>query len=122
MPILTIEIIGTLPDSVRDGLAQRLADAAGAAFSSRPQGTWVRLRFTAAEDYAENDATGDPGVSPVFVNVRKSSNPEGEALRQEAIALTKAVADACRRPPENIHICYEAAATGRQAFGGKLVE
>ena len=40
MPILHIEVIGEL-QVPRNTLATKIADAAGVALASRPQGTWV---------------------------------------------------------------------------------
>jgi phenylpyruvate tautomerase PptA (4-oxalocrotonate tautomerase family) len=120
MPLLEIEIIGPLEATEPAALAQHLADAAGAVFGSPPQSTWVRVRTLDRSAYAENGG-GDPAVRPVFVKVTKRSNPEGASIADEIKRLTLAIAEACGRPPENVHVCYEAPAAGRQAFGGELV-
>jgi phenylpyruvate tautomerase PptA (4-oxalocrotonate tautomerase family) len=120
MPILDIELVGEV-DAVDGGaLAQRIADAAGEVLKSPRQATWVRVRVLRPDSYAEN---GGAPVSngPVFVSVLKRSNPEGEALAKEVRDLTDAIAQACGRPSENVHVRYEVPGAGRQAFGGKLV-
>ncbi len=122
MPILDVEIVGDLPEPAQNGLARRLADAAGEVLRSRPQGTWVKVRFLEEHAYAENAGGPDAGVSPVFVRVLKRGLTSGEALKSEIEALTKAIAAACGRATENVHIIYEPPGAGRVAFGGQLVE
>ena len=121
MPILNVEIVGEPEVGGERSLAQRIADAAGGIFDSPPRGTWVRVQVLPPERYAENDGA-EGGVRPVFVHVVKRSVPADKALRAEVAALTVAVATACGRPAENVHVCYEVAAAGRQAFGGTLVD
>jgi phenylpyruvate tautomerase PptA (4-oxalocrotonate tautomerase family) len=121
MPILDIELVGEPPREIRRDLAARLAEAAGEALDSRPGGTWVKLMILPEGDYAENAGGPDDGVRPVFVSLIKRSLPCGEALQREVAVLTRVVAEVCRRPAENVHLIYRAAAAGRVAFGGKLV-
>ena len=45
VPILDVQFVGPVADDIRPGLAQRVAEATGRALDSRPQGTWVKLRF-----------------------------------------------------------------------------
>ena len=120
MPILDIEIVGPLPLEVKEGLATRIADAAGEALSSRPNGTWVKLRFLPISEYAENAGGPPEGVLPVIVRVLEADLPSSEALAKRARDLTNAVALACSRPAENVHLIYEPAARGRVVFGGQL--
>ncbi len=120
MPILDVEVVGSIAAEVRNGLARRLADVAGEVLHSRPQGTWVKVRYLDAADYAENAGGPPEGVLPVFVRVLKGTVSGGEALAQEIDALAEAVADLCGRPKENVHIVYEPPAVGRIAFGGRL--
>ena len=120
MPILDLQLIGPLPDEVRRDLAQRIADAAGRVFASRPQGTWVTLHFIPAECYSENEGGPPAGARPVIVRVLQAEPPRGDALAQEVGHLTEAVARACARPVESVHIIYEPPAGGRIAFGGRL--
>ena len=115
MPILDVDIVGAADLD----LAQKIADAAGQVFHTPAGETWVRLRSPDA--YAESGGTLPEGVRPVFVSVLKAQPPTGEALALEVSALTEAVAHACGRPPENVHVLYEPAAQGRLAFGGSLV-
>ncbi|MCC7536526.1 MAG: hypothetical protein IT379_09955, partial [Deltaproteobacteria bacterium] len=71
--------------------------------------------------YAENAGGPEPGVMPVFVRVLARDVPEGDALGAQVRDLTRAVALVCGRPEANVHVLYEPSATGRLAFGGKLV-
>ena len=122
MPILDVELVGPVPEEVRDGLAARLADAAGAALDSPPQSCWVKLRFLDPADYAEN-AGGPPArVCPVLVSVLLAEWPPEDAIADLLARLTRAVADACRRPVENVHVLLEPPAAGRIAFGGQRRE
>lgn len=121
MPILDVAVIGPVPDELRPGLAQRVADAAATVFGSEPQQTWVRLRHVPLDDYAEN-AGGPPAeVQPVIVSVLQAHAPVGAALADQASRLSSAIADALRRPPENVHLIYEPDGAGRVAFGGRIV-
>ena len=61
------------------------------------------------------------GVHPVFVTVLKTRIPDDSALEREIARLTSAVAGALNRPKTNVHILYQAAASGRMAFGSRLV-
>lgn len=119
MPILDIEIVGDA-SSFRDDLAQRLADAAGTALQSRPQGTWVKLHFLSAARYAENEGA-DQGY-PMIVSVIQAEVPTSDALRLQVSRLAKALSEAADHPLDNVHIVVEPAASGRIAFGGKLIE
>jgi len=111
MPILDVELVGEPP---ADGdLARRLADAAGVVLKTPPGKTWVRLRFLS--DYAENGGGPPAGIRPVFVSVLTA-----DASKDSAEALATAIAEACGRSAENVHILYEPPARGRIAFGGKL--
>ena len=121
MPLLEIEIVGEVKETAVNGLARRLADAAGGVFGSAPHTTWVRLRVLSAANYSENEGAA-AGIAPVFVKVTQRTNPERDALRTEIRSLTEAIARVCGRPAENVHVCYEPPADGRQAFGGRLVE
>lgn len=121
MPILELTIVGELPAPRRKDLAQHVADAAGRVLSVRPGGTWVLVRRVDRDDYAEEGGGPPPGVLPVFVRLLLRTVPQGEELARQATALTQAIADCCGRPAENVHVCYEPAALGRQAFGGQLV-
>ena len=121
MPMLTIEITGDAGEYPA-GLSARLADAAAAVFDSPPGETWVRLRRLDAADYAENAGGPPPGVRPVFVSVIEAHPPEGAARARRAVALAAAIAAACDRPVENVHVIYEPPGAGRVAFGGHLID
>ena len=119
MPILNVDFVGPLPDNVKRVLARRIADAAGTVLGSPPRRTWVRVRFVTADEYAENEGA-EPGVFPVIVSVLEADPPQGDDLAGEALRLTEAIAAACNRPAENVHLVYDAPARGRVAFGGRL--
>jgi phenylpyruvate tautomerase PptA (4-oxalocrotonate tautomerase family) len=121
MPILDIEIVGNVTPPAAT-LAQALADEAGRLFAAPPATTWVRVRWLAREAYAEDGAMVATADLPVFVTVLKRQVPERVALAREMAALARAVARVVGRPAERIHVEYAAAAAGRIAFGGVLVE
>ena len=120
MPILEIELVGEPSGDSRAATAQRLADAVAAVFDAPSGSVWVRLRVLPEQDYAENGGA-EPGLRPVFVRLLGRTVPEDDLRRQEARALTAAVARVCDRATENVHVLYEPAGAGRQAFGGDLV-
>ena len=120
MPILDVELVGRVPGSVRRGLARRVADAAGDALAARPGGTWVTLRFTPVEVYAESETPADATPQPVIARIALATLPAPDALEALVPRLTAAIAGACARPPEHVHLLFEPAAAGRIAFGGKL--
>ena len=120
MPILDIELVLAPGETPATDLAQKLAEAAGMVFGSEPGRTWVKLRFVPAHLYAENAVSSD-SVFPAFVTVLKSRAPIGDELAIEITNLTEAIARACDRPAENVHILYQPNAAGRAAFGGRLV-
>jgi phenylpyruvate tautomerase PptA (4-oxalocrotonate tautomerase family) len=121
MPILEIEIITHSGETLKPGLSEKIADLAGEIFGSKPGGTWVRLRTLSSEAYAENGGGPPAGVSPVFVSILKSDLPSTVQLEKEAALLTATIAQACDRPPENVHLLYLPAASGRVVFGGRLL-
>lgn len=122
MPIVDVEVVGPVADAVRVGLAQRIADAAGVALNSRPQGTWAKVRFVADDAYAENGGAPPDGAQPVFVSVLVAELPDRALMSEQASRLATAVADACGRSSATVHIMFEPAGAGRVAFGGELPE
>jgi len=120
MPILTVHVVGSPKDFPED-LAQRIADGAGHALHSRPQGTWVRQAFVPPEHYAENDGV-EEGITPILVSLIQSEVPHAETLREQLAKVTDAISSASGIPSRNVHIMVEPAAKGRIAFGGNLVE
>ncbi len=119
MPIVDVELVGeTL---VTADTTQRLADAVGEALASRPGGTWVRVRLLESSQYAENGGMPE-GVQPVFVTVLERQRPTGQDLADRVSRVTAAVADVVGRDPENVHVLFEESASGRLAFGGRLVD
>jgi hypothetical protein len=132
MPILKVEIVGTLSDSSADdrvnalagreakGFIQALADRAGEVLGARVGGTWVRVYFLPEERYAESG--GAPlGVLPVFVSVLQSRGLELSERKEKARALAEVVGKITARPVGNIHILFEPPGKDRIAFGGNLV-
>ena len=120
MPIIDVEIVGPITEAVRAGLAQRIADAAGAALNSGPQGTWVKVRYLAEDAYAENDGSPRDGGQPVFVSVLVAELADRTLLSEQAVRLASAVAVGCGRSTASVHIIFEPAGAGRVAFGGQL--
>ena len=119
MPILNIDLVGDGAPPP-DGLARRLADAAGRVFNSEPNGTWVRLRSLSPAEYAENgDAYLD--ADPILVSVIKGDLGTPDELSSEASALASAIAEVTGRPTEHVHVIYEPPGRARVAFGGELL-
>ncbi len=119
MPILDVEIVGRADEAQAD-LVQKIADAAGVALDSRPQGTWVKLRFVSESMYAENGGAVDQ--PPIIVSVVQAQPPSGAELKAQMARLAAAIAEVTERKPESVHILYEPPARGRIAFGGVLVD
>ena len=120
MPVLEVEIVLQPGETLPPGLAADLAESAGQVFLAGPGKTWVRLRSLDPGNYAENGGGPPEGVFPVFVAVLKHTLPGMEQRRVEAARLAAAVAAACNRPVENVHILYLPEGAGRVAFGGEL--
>lgn len=119
VPIIDVELVGEA--RVTAELSQRLADVLGEALSSRRGGAWVRVRQLAADHYAENGGL-EEGVLPVFVTVLERNPPTGPDLVDRIRRITTGVAAVTGRDPDHVHVLYDAAAAGRLAFGGRLVE
>lgn len=116
MPILDIELVGSLPGP-SGPLVGLLAEHCGQVLQSRPGGTWVRLRELACDHYAENG----PPQTPVFVQVWLADWPDQEVLARQARELAIAIATLLERESGQVHVLFEPAARGRIAFGGELV-
>jgi len=121
MPIVEVEVVCHSEAEFRQLSAAVLADALGRTFGSQPGTAWVKLRFLGETSYAENESTLGASELPAFVSVLHARPPQGEALVTEAKAITDAVALHLGRAPERIHVRYEPAGAGRQAFGGNVV-
>ncbi len=120
MPILEIEIIGD--PTPTPGLARILADAAATVLAPARQGaTWVRLRRLHPQDYAENGADAAETPWPVFVRVLVAGALDEAARAAISPQLCSALAQACGRPEQHVHLIWEPPAAGRVAFGGRLV-
>lgn len=121
MPIVDVELVCASEAELTKVSARRIADALGAIFGSPPGRTWARLRALPATAYAENDSDLDVESLPVFVTVLKAHPPQHDALATEVRNVTEAIAACVGRLPEHVHVRYEPAAAGRQAFGGNPV-
>ena len=122
MPILDVEVVLQPGESLRPELAGELADRAGEVFGASPGTTWVKLRAIPAAHYAENQTGHPTDMYPVFVSVLKARLPPLDERQREVARLTEAVARACQRPSENVHILYLPEGSGRMAFGGRIVQ
>jgi len=122
MPILDVECVCAEGERLPDRLAATLAEDAGRAIGAAPGHTWVRLRALPSGHYAESG--GGPGalVRPVFVELLMAALPEPAERAALAKRLCGAVAEACGRPVDNVHLLFLPAARGRVAFGGQLRE
>jgi len=121
MPILKIDLVGPVSESLNKGLSLRLANAAASVLETPPQRSWVRLSRVAIEDYAENGGGPREGDLPVIVSLMLAEPPSGPALEDLLIKLSAAIAVACGRDPGRVHIILEPPAKGRAMFGGKLL-
>jgi phenylpyruvate tautomerase PptA (4-oxalocrotonate tautomerase family) len=121
MPIIDVELVVGERATTRDGLAQRLADAAARVLGAPPGRVWVRLRELPAGNYAENAVDLAAADLPAFVTVLHARPPTGAALAEEATALGIAVAECLGVLPGRVHVEYAPAGNGRIAFGGELV-
>jgi phenylpyruvate tautomerase PptA (4-oxalocrotonate tautomerase family) len=120
MAILTVEIVKMSGWSRPRDLARKIADAVAEVLHAAPQSVWVRISTIAAGDYSEN--LGVPvEAAPIFVSILEKSPPEEGALAMEVAALTGAIAEACRRKTDDIHLIYEPPGRGRVASGGNLI-
>ena len=120
MPIVDVEIVLKTGEQIPGEMVSELADQLGHIFGSRHNGTWVKVHGLPAIQYAENGGK-DEAVFPVFVSVLKSRLAGTEELQKEVHEIVAAVAQVCSRPPSLVHVNYLPEATGRVAFGGKIV-
>lgn len=118
MPILRVDIVLNPDETVATSWPADLAAAAGRVLNAAPGTTWVFVHEISRERYAEN---GPAVANPVMVSVTRSRLPSLDTLDQEALSLTRAVAEVLGRAPENVHVIYEPPAAGRIFFGGRGV-
>ena len=122
MPLIDLEIVCASREAFQRHSAQRLADEIGRALGSAPGRTWLRQRWLPQLDYAENDAPAPMAFGPVFVVLGLAHPPDDDAVRAEQVrAVTAAIAQVLAIEPDFVHVRYEPALAGRQAFGGRLV-
>jgi phenylpyruvate tautomerase PptA (4-oxalocrotonate tautomerase family) len=122
MPILDVQLVLPAGERLAAGLAQAVADAAGARLGAEPGRVWVRLEVLASTNYAENNTQLAASDLPVFVRVLHAQPPVGTAAETEILALTAAIGAALGRPAHRVHIEYAPAGKGRMAFGGRMVQ
>ena len=122
MPIVTVELVGESDNAPEPNLAQLLADAIGRALVSPPGQIWVRLRWLARHEYAENESPLSADQLPVFITIIKREIPTAVELQAEVAAVTAAVARVVGRATEGVHVEYAPAGAGRIWFGGKVVQ
>jgi phenylpyruvate tautomerase PptA (4-oxalocrotonate tautomerase family) len=122
MPIVDIHYVCSKGAPSDPPSAQQLADTLGRVFDSPPGRTWVRLHLLPREHYAENDVTLDDAALPVFVIVLLARRPTADVFAVQTRAITQSVAGCFGRRAERIHVEYASPASGRLAFGGRLVE
>jgi len=121
MPILDVQVVLPAGQQLAAGMAQAVADAAGASLGADPGRVWVRLEALASTRYAENNSQVSASDLPAFVRVLQAQPPVGPAAEAEILTLTTAIAAALGRPAERVHIEYAPPGKGRVAFGGRLV-
>lgn len=123
MPIVTIECVVN-DDFEKYGLSctQQLADRLGVVFGSEPGTTWVKLKYLAQSNYAENDVTANNSMKPTFVSVLLRALPGEYTLERMAQNISTEVSDVLDRPAENTHVFFEPEGVGRVAFGGVLAK
>src|SRR4030066_360628 len=121
MPILEVDFICLDERSTSSDLARRIVDGAAEVFGSSPGETWVRLNLVDRSRYAENGGGPPGGGLPGIFRGPEGRSPRCASLASEVDALTQAIAKACERPPENVHLIYAPDAEGRVAFGGHIV-
>ena len=122
MPIIRIELVVEDDEpAVAASTIQALADQLGTYFGTGEAGTWVSLRYTPRDHYAENGQR-DTSIRPTIVRILQYQRPAAAQLAIEAAELTRLIAALLDRPPENTHLIYEADGKGRVAFGGTLAE
>ena len=121
MPVVEIDVIGEISMVDQPGLANTLADSLAPIFGKDPGRTWVRLNFVEPGAYAEGGGGPRPGVLPVFVQLLLARLPDLDDRQKLAEEISKKVGSIIGRPAQNVHVIFEPEATGRVAFGGKLV-
>lgn len=122
MPLIDLEIVCASREAFARHSAQRLADDIGRALGSPPGHTWLRQRWLSQLDYAENEAPAPAAFGPVFVRLGLAHPPADDAARAEQVrTVTATIAQVLAIEPDLVHVRYEGALAGRQAFGGRLV-
>ncbi len=122
MPLIDLEIVCASREAFERHSAQRLADDIGRALGSAPGHTWLRQRWLPQFDYAENEAPAPAAFGPVFAMLGLAHPPDDDAVRAEQVrAVTVAIAQVLAIEPGLVHVRYDVALAGRQAFGGRLV-
>lgn len=97
-----------------------IANTLGRIFETKPNRTWVRIRYLPSEQYAENEAPEGPAVLPTFITILKNRPPEPGLMASQMLAIAQGLSPIINRPAGSIHILYEASALGRLGVGGIL--
>lgn len=97
-----------------------IANTLGRIFETRPNRTWVRIRYLPDTQYAENEAPGGPAVLPTFITILKNRPPDATQIAGQMREIARQLAPILNRPAGSIHILYEASALGRLGIGGVL--
>jgi len=97
-----------------------IANTLGRIFGTKPNRTWVRIRYLPSGQYAENEAPEGPAVLPTFITILKNRPPEPAHIAGQMLEIAQGLSPIIGRPAESIHILYEATALGRLGIGGVL--
>lgn len=121
MPIIFVDLVRDSSLPHKPGLAASLADGLASVLGKDPERTWVRLKYVEPGEYAEGGGGPGPEVMPVFVRLVLARLPDMDQRQRLASEIAGKVGELLGRPYQNVHIIFEPEATGRVAFGGKLV-
>jgi phenylpyruvate tautomerase PptA (4-oxalocrotonate tautomerase family) len=123
MPIVTIEcVVNGNFEPYDTSFTQRLADRLGVIFKSEPGTTWVKLKYLAPSNYAENDVSTNGSMEPTFVSILLRSLPSEATLERIAQNVSTEVSSVLARPSMNTHVFFEPEGLGRVAFGGVFLK
>jgi hypothetical protein len=114
MPLLEVEIVAENEKDFAPDLPQKIADSVGHFLGSEPGHTWVKLLILP-------NTSSENTPFPIFVSILRATLPVPAEMDREIQGLTRTIGAICNRPTENVHILYLPQASGRLAFGGRLV-
>ncbi|MFA5631805.1 MAG: hypothetical protein WC997_09855 [Porticoccaceae bacterium] len=99
---------------------QSIADTLGRIFETKPNRTWVKIRYLPGGQYAQNEAPDAVAALPAFITVLKNRPPAPDQMAGQMSAIARELAPIIGRPAASIHVLYEASARGRLGIGGVL--